>query len=366
MRAGGARERPALPAQGSGRRRRKESRDQAAFAGGIKGSREQGSGNGGVEEFAVGGDDLGAIPGTTTMPPPLVYHPDYFSDIGVHVFPTEKYARILEELRTRVPDIDRHLHLTKPASHEQLLRVHSAAYLADLDACRASQRTMFAELPLSPQIVGAYYLMTGGTCLAASLADRHGCAMNLGGGFHHAFADRAEGFCYINDIAVAVRDIQERASAERVAVIDCDLHQGNGTARIFVGKPAVYTFSIHQERLYPVKEISDLDIGLDEGTGNEEYLEKLEGALEHIRGVFAPEFVIYVAGVDPSEHDLLGALKLTKAGLRRRDEMVLGWCRERGTPVVVVLAGGYAQQVADTVEMHVNTYLAMAEVFGGK
>ncbi len=295
----------------------------------------------------------------------VVHHPDYFSDIGVHVFPTEKFALVLEGIRTRVEEFDRIVHTPSAATAEQLARVHTPQYLADLEACRRTPRTMFSELPLTRQIVDAYYLMAGGTCLAAELAMDRGCAMNVGGGFHHAFADRAEGFCYVNDVAVAAREVQATYRVERVAVIDTDLHQGNGTAHIFHDDPSVFTFSIHQENLYPVKEQSDLDIGLDAGTADEEYLDKLRTSLKVIFRRFKPGFVIYVGGVDPFEQDQLGSLRLSKEGIKTRDATVFGYCHGHGVPVAAVLAGGYAVDLRDTVEMHVNTYLALREVFEG-
>jgi acetoin utilization deacetylase AcuC-like enzyme len=294
---------------------------------------------------------------------PLVHHPDYYSDIGVHVFPTQKFALVLEGIRSQINDFDACVHVPSPAAREQLLRVHTADYLADLDACQRTARTISSELPLTRQIIDAYYLMAGGTCLAAELAVAHGCAMNMGGGFHHAFADRAEGFCYINDVAVAARDVQAQGRVERVAVIDTDLHQGNGTASIFHGDPSVFTFSIHQENLYPPKEESDLDIGLAEGTGDDEYLKRLSSGLDTVFDRFQPQFVLYVGGVDPYQKDLLGSLGLSKEGIRNRDTVVLRACHDRGWAVAAVLAGGYAADLRDTIEMHINTYLAMRDVF---
>lgn len=269
---------------------------------------------------------------------------------------------VLEGIRRIVGEAGNYAHVPSPATWEQLLRVHTAEYLADLDACRRTPRTMFSELPLTRQIADAYYLMAGGTCLAAVLAMETGCAMNLGGGFHHAFADRAEGFCYVNDVAVAAREVQAQGLAERVAVIDTDLHQGNGTASIFHDDPSVLTFSIHQENLYPLKQQSDLDIGLEDRTGDDEYLDKLNGGLGIVFNRFRPEFVIYVGGVDPYQGDLLGSLRLSKDGIKSRDTMVFRACRDQGCPVAAVLAGGYAEDLRDTVEMHINTYLAMGEV----
>ena len=294
---------------------------------------------------------------------PLVHHPDYYSDIGVHVFPTQKFALVLEGIRARISDFDTCVHVPSPATREQLLRAHSTEYLADLDACRRTPRTISSELPLTRQIIEAYYLMAGGTCLAARLALEHSCAMNLGGGFHHAFADRAEGFCYVNDVAVAAREVQTQGWAERVAIIDTDLHQGNGTARIFHDDPSVFTVSIHQENLYPPKEQSDLDIGLADGAGDGEYLARLKSGLDTVFGRFQPQFVLYVGGVDPYQKDLLGSLQLSKEGIKNRDAMVFRACRDQGCPVAAVLAGGYASDLRDTVEMHINTYLAMCDVF---
>ena len=299
---------------------------------------------------------------------PVVYHPDYFSDIGTHVFPTEKYRLIHEGLSAQVEDFQDRVHQPQPATRSQALRVHTPEYLDDLDSHQHTTRTHTSELPISKEIIDAYYLMTGGTCLAAELALEHGAAMNLGGGFHHTFADRAEGFCYLNDVAIAIRDVmaegREGKRIERAAVIDVDLHQGNGTARIFQDDPQVFTFSIHQENNYPIKQKSDLDIGLRDFTSDERYLGELERALQTVFGEFRPQFAIYVGGIDPYESDQLGGLKVTKDGMKQRDTMVFEHCREHQTPVAVVLAGGYAWDVRDTVEMHMNTYFSLGDIFG--
>ena len=262
---------------------------------------------------------------------PLVHRPEHYSDIGVHVFPTQKFALVLEGIRGRVNGSNRCLQVPPTATREQLLRVHTAEYLADLDACQRTARTLSSELPLTRQIIDAYCLMAGGTCLAAELALTHGCARNLGGGFHHAFADRAEGLCHINDVAVAVRDVQALGRAERVAVIDTDLHQRNGTAGIFGDDLSVFTFSIHQENQYPPKEQSDLDIGLEDGIGDDEYLRKLEIGLEILFNRFQSQLVIYVGGVDPQEEDLLGELRLSKNGIKIRGATVHRWARTKAT-----------------------------------
>jgi acetoin utilization deacetylase AcuC-like enzyme len=198
-------------------------------------------------------------------------------------------------------------------------------------------------------------LTAGGSIVACRKALERGISANIGGGLHHAFADQAAGFCYINDIAVGIRAAQAEGLIERAAVIDCDLHQGNGTARIFEGDDSVFTFSMHQENLYPAKEKSDLDIGLPDGTGDDLYLSKLMKALPEVLDRAEPELVVYQAGADPYAEDQLGNLTLSLEGLRDRDRLVLGACHERGIPTVITLGGGYARKPADTVTIHATT-----------
>ena len=293
----------------------------------------------------------------------LVHHPDYYCDIGAHVFPTRKFALVRERLLAEDPS----LVIADPEAlpREVALLVHTQKYLADLDGDEHTERTRDSELPLSRQIVSAYYLGTGGTLLAAELALKHGGGMNLSGGFHHAFADRAEGFCYLNDVAVATRQLQQGNGVGKVVIVDCDVHQGNGTANIFLHDSSVFTFSMHQRDNYPmIKEKSDLDIELRNGVGDDEYCETLSEALERISAEFEADFVFYLAGVDPYERDQLGGLGLSIDGMRRRDRLVLEWCRASKTPVAVVLAGGYAVNTDDTVQMHCNTYRELESVIG--
>ncbi len=285
----------------------------------------------------------------------VVYSPHYYCDIGPHVFPVEKYRLLLERLFAAGEIAPGEVLEPSPASRQDLLLVHTPDYLADLEALRWTPRTAYSELPLTAEIVRAYVLAAGGTTLAAREALRRGVGINLGGGFHHAYADLASGFCYVNDLAVAIRVLQREGRIRRAAVVDCDLHQGNGTAVIFQQSPEVFTFSIHQEHLYPVKERSDLDIGLDDFTEDREYLGLLERALPRVLGEHAPEIVLYQAGADPYREDQLGSLRLTLEGLERRDRMVLEGCAERGIPVVVTLGGGYARRVSDTVRIHHQT-----------
>lgn len=289
------------------------------------------------------------------MAAPFVYSPRYEVDIGPHVFPTVKYRLVRERLLVRglagAGDFE------EPAmpAEEDLLRAHDREYLEDLKSLRATRRTAYSELPLARAIVEAFTLAAGGTLLAARNALESGAALHLGGGLHHAFRDHAEGFCYVNDVAVAAAALLAGGRVARVAVIDLDVHQGNGTARIFAGDPAVFTFSVHQENNYPVKERSDRDVGLDDGVGDDEYLEVLEREVPPILERHRPEIVFYLAGADPYAEDQLGGLALTKEGLRERDRRVLAWCRGRGIPVCGALAGGYAWRLGDTVAIHEAT-----------
>ena len=284
-------------------------------------------------------------------------------DIGMHVFPTEKYSRLAAALVEQgVPE--ERFALPGETRDEDLARVHTEEYLSDLRHARPTPRTIASELPVNPQVIQGFQRMVGGTVRAAELAWREDrWTMHIGGGFHHAFADRAEGFCYVHDVAIAIRRLQELEGLGRVAVIDVDLHQGNGTARIFAGDESVFTFSIHQEKLYPPKEVSDIDIGLDQYVGDDEYLDRLEEALDPIYDEFSPEMVFAVCGADPYHDDQLGDLKLTFEGLRRRDELVIGEAARRGIPGVVTLAGGYAHRVEDTVKIHRQTAEVVLETY---
>jgi acetoin utilization deacetylase AcuC-like enzyme len=240
--------------------------------------------------------------------------------------------------------------------------------LDDLEALRWTPRTQYSELPLSREIVDAFSLAASGTAEAARRALRYGAAAHIGGGLHHAYAGHAEGFCYINDLAVAARAMIGEGHVRRVAIVDLDVHQGNGTADIFRDDANVFTLSIHQENNYPVpKARGDLDIGLADGTGDDEYLRVLAGALEKV-WAFAPELVLYQAGADPYFDDQLGGLRLTFEGMEARDRAVVDGSAARGIPVVVTLGGGYARKLEDTVRLHATTCrmaLAVARAQGG-
>lgn len=285
----------------------------------------------------------------------VVHSPLYACDIGPHVFPVEKYARVRARLVREGAVDEAEIVEPAPPTREQLLLVHTAAYLDDLERLRPTDRTAWSELPLTAEIVRAYTLAASGTLLAAREALAGAAAVHVGGGFHHAFAARAEGFCYVNDLAVAIRVLQAERAIARAAVVDLDVHQGNGTAAVFADDPSVFTLSVHQEANYPaVKPPSDLDVGLPDGTGDDAYLAALDPALERVWAA-APELVLYQAGADPYREDQLGGLALTVAGLEARDRRVLAGCATRGIPVVVTLGGGYARHVEDTVEIHTRT-----------
>jgi acetoin utilization deacetylase AcuC-like enzyme len=285
----------------------------------------------------------------------FVYSPLYEADIGIHVFPVQKYRLVAQALRERHHVPASAFIEPAAATQEQLLLVHTKRYLDDLYNLRWTPRTMFSELPLTREIVEMSILACGGTIRAAELALEHGAAVHIGGGFHHAFAEKAEGFCYLNDLAVAVRAMQAQKKIRKAMVIDCDLHQGNGTAKIFQRDPTVFTFSIHQLDLYPAKEESDLDIHLENGIKDKEYLQHLHDHVPRILDEFRPELILYQAGADPYEKDQLGDLRLTMAGLMERDRHILQWAKERNIPLAVTLGGGYAYETTDTVAIHVNT-----------
>jgi acetoin utilization deacetylase AcuC-like enzyme len=283
----------------------------------------------------------------------LVFSEAYQVDLFGHVFPVEKYALIKERLLCTHAAAESDFVRAPRASLEDLARVHTRAYIDDLANLRMTHRTARSEMALTEEIVDAYVTAAGGTIEASVRALEDGVCVHLGGGYHHAYPDHAEGFCYVNDVAVAVRGVLYKGLAGRVCIIDCDLHQGNGTAFIFAQDPDVFTFSIHQEDNYPPKERSDLDIGLPDGAGDALYLERL-GIIGEVLDRHGPDLAYYLAGADPFLGDKLGGLALTKNGLKKRDILVFEECKRRSIPVCPVLAGGYATDVGDNVEIHVN------------
>ncbi len=293
----------------------------------------------------------------------IIYSEDYNVSFDKHIFPVEKYSLLYNRLCQEGWIHKDEIIKPKPVSKENLLLVHTERYLKDLFSLRLTARTSWSELSLTKEIISFFLLTTGGTILACQQAlEAQRTAINLAGGYHHAYPERAEGFCYINDIAVALRAVQAHDSRLKAMIIDCDLHQGNGTAYIFSGDNRVFTFSIHQEDLYPVpKEKSSLDIGLEGGTGGKEYLEKLRNSLPDAIKTFDPHLIVYDAGADPYVDDQLGDLCLTKDELKERDLLVLTLARSRNIPVAIVLGGGYALRTEDVVDIHAATVTTVLE-----
>ncbi len=287
----------------------------------------------------------------------FIYSRDsWMVDIGEHVFPLQKYRLIYENLLMMGARKDRFLR-SRAATDEEVLIVHTPRYLERLRAGDLSRDEAAAlEMRFSPELVRFARLAVGGTILAVRKALDDGLAVHIGGGFHHAFPDHGEGFCVLNDVAVSVAGMIAEKRIRRAMIVDMDVHQGNGTAAAFAGRDDVFTFSLHQMDVYPaVKPSGSLDVGLWSGDGDETYLEAVRAHIPRIYEEFRPDLVLYLAGADPYEKDQLGGLKLTKAGLKERDKIVLGHARRLKIPVAVVLGGGYASEVEDTVDIHLNT-----------
>jgi len=296
----------------------------------------------------------------------VFYTPYYYADIGEgHVFPIRKFELVRDRLLGEGTLAPREVVEPRPAAVEDVLLVHTEDYVTRLRAGALTPRELRRlGLPWSKSLVRRSFLATGGTIAAARAALQHGIASNLAGGTHHAFPDHGEGFCVLNDVAVAVRVLARDGPARRVSIIDLDVHQGNATAAIFEGDPAVFTFSMHGAKNYPLfKTRSSLDVELADATGDDEYLEALA---RHLPRAFEhrPDLAFYLGGADPFAGDKLGRLSLTMGGLRARDELVLRACRDRGVPVATVMSGGYASDIGDTVEIHCNTIRAAKRLFG--
>jgi acetoin utilization deacetylase AcuC-like enzyme len=284
-----------------------------------------------------------------------------------HRFPVAKYALLREAVIAEgVVPAERVLDPAR-AEDDALALVHTPGYLrrfarGELDAA-ALRRLGF---PWSPALVERSYRAVGGTIAASRHALEHGVAMNLAGGTHHAFPDHGEGFCVFNDVAVAIRLLQRDGLIRRAAIVDLDVHQGNGTHAIFAGDADVYTFSMHGGRNYPFHKVAGtLDVELADGTGDEIYLSELSAALPRVLAASAPDLVVYIAGADPHESDQLGRLALTFDGLARRDAFVLDSCREVGIPVAITIGGGYGRRIEDTVAAHLRTVRVARERAGG-
>jgi acetoin utilization deacetylase AcuC-like enzyme len=300
------------------------------------------------------------------LPFKLVYHNDFDLHLGAHVFPSLKYKLIYELMLQHGFAAKEDFVAPQPATDEDLLLVHTPAWIESLKTGTLTEEEVLRlEIPFSRDMVKAFWLMAGGSILAARLALEQRFAFCVGGGFHHAFPGHGEGFCAINDIAVAIRRLQKEKLISRAMVIDCDVHHGNGTAAVFAGDDSVFTISIHQFNNYPtIKPPSDIDIHLADGTGDQDYIDRLGAAVTKSMYDFGPDLLMYVAGADPYEQDQLGGLRLTIEGLKRRDKLVIDTARRMQIPVATVLAGGYAMRVEDTVKIHTNTARVAAELFG--
>jgi acetoin utilization deacetylase AcuC-like enzyme len=274
-----------------------------------------------------------------------------------HRFPIAKYERLRGRVVSDGLVPAEQVHDPDRASEDSLRRVHTDDYVTRFTGDRLTQEELRRlGLPWSKALVERSYRAVGGTCEAARAALESAIAMNLAGGTHHAFAGRGEGFCVFNDVAVAVRMLQDERRIRRAAIVDLDVHQGNGTHAIFAGDSSVFTFSMHGARNYPFAKVAGcVDVALADGTGDDEYLSLLAETLPGVLAAARPDLVIYLAGADPYVGDRLGRLSLSLAGLARRDAMVLGACREVGIPVAITIAGGYGREIEDTVEAHLNT-----------
>ncbi len=295
----------------------------------------------------------------------LYYSPYYYADIGEdHVFPIRKFELVRELLLNEETLRDEEIFEPEPALIEDLLLVHTEDYIARLiNGELTAKEIRKLGLPWSKSLVRRSLHAISGTINAARYAVESGIASNLAGGTHHAFPDRGEGFCVLNDVAVAIKVLQREKLAERFLIVDCDVHQGNGTAFIFRDSPEVFTFSMHGAKNYPLfKETSSLDIELADGTRDTEFLETLTEALPRIFHHNA-DVIFYLGGADPFEKDKLGRLGLSIEGLKKRDEIVLHFAKEHHTPIVTTMSGGYAVDINDTVEIHANTIRAVKEVF---
>jgi acetoin utilization deacetylase AcuC-like enzyme len=298
------------------------------------------------------------------LPYRLIYSELYDLNLGGHVFPSKKYKWLHDRLKwTRFAE-EADFQAPEPATDADMLLVHHAEWVMKLRTGTLTyQEILKLEIPYSRQMVDAFWLAAGGTILAARQAVERGIGFNIGGGFHHAFPGHGEGFCAINDIAVAIRVLQRDGVIKRAMVVDCDVHHGNGTAAIFEGDTSVFTLSIHQFNNYPtVKPLSSLDIHLADGVGDAEYLQRLGNGYRAALTMFHPELIVYAAGADPYYQDQLGGLSLSFDGLMERDRLVMWTAAQQKIPVAVVLAGGYAESVEDTITIHANTAAVARDV----
>ncbi len=282
-----------------------------------------------------------------------------------HRFPMAKYELLPEQLLWEGTVSEGNFFHPELLTQDVALLTHTPDWWAKMNELRLSEKEIRAiGFPINAHFVRRGRHISNGTLECSLWALQHGCSMNIAGGTHHAFADRGEGYCCFNDQAVAANWLLQQGLAQRILIVDLDVHQGNGTAKIFENEPRVFTFSMHGERNYPIrKEQSDLDIGLPDGTEDTIYLQTLRETLPRLIHEFQPNFVFYQSGVDILESDKLGRLSVSRAGCRERDRIVLSCCKDNRLPVVVSMGGGYSPRIADIVEAHANTFRVAQEVF---
>jgi len=296
----------------------------------------------------------------------IAHHPIYTHPLPKgHRFPMEKYELVPKQLLYEGTCIRENFFVPEAASRESILAVHHPTYLESLENRTLDRKSVMAlGLPLSTPLVNREKILVGGTIRAAEYALEHKIAMNIAGGTHHAYTDKGEGFCLLNDQAIAARHLQRVKGVERILIIDLDVHQGDGSAQIFKDDPSVFTFSMHGENNFPfIKQRSDLDIPLPDGTGDEDYLSNLR---LHLPGIFQevdPQFVFYQCGVDILSTDKLGKLSCSLEGCKERDRLVLQSCHDLKIPVQCSMGGGYSVDLKTIVEAHANTFRLAQDIF---
>jgi acetoin utilization deacetylase AcuC-like enzyme len=290
----------------------------------------------------------------------FVYSEQYNIPLQEHVFPGNKFRKIYELLCLDKQYSELSFFEPNKAEVEHLNLVHTKEYLEDLFHYRSTEKTKYSELPLNPKILDCFLYAVGGTILATELTGQYKTVFNIGGGFHHSFSDHAEGFCYLNDIAIASEIYRLKNPYHKILILDLDVHQGNGNAKIFENQENIFTFSIHSDSIYPKKEISNIDISISDNIKDDKYLQILKKGLADIRLKFKPDLVYYLAGADIYENDSLGNFKISMNGIKQRDSIVKKFISDCDSKLVVLTAGGYAKSFMDTVFIHLQT----ANVFG--
>ena len=283
-----------------------------------------------------------------------------------HRFPMVKYELIPAQLLREGIITEQQLHIPAPADEATILLTHTAHYWQQLQHQTLSEKEQRRiGLPQSPALTLREIMISQGTIDCALHAMEHGVALNVAGGTHHAFADRGEGFCLLNDFAIASNYLLQQQLVKKVLIIDLDVHQGNGTAALFEGRPEVYTFSMHGAHNYPFhKEVSDWDVPLPDGMNDTDYLRTLSECLPVLMNKVKPDIVFYLSGVDILQTDRYGKLQVTHEGCRKRDEMVFQTLKRHGIPCAVAMGGGYSTQIRDIVNAHCNTFRLAAEIWG--